>query len=332
MRAISIMLFCLIAVILVFVALMVAYMTWMPSPRYMANEDEVAHENVDLKVRLKSHVVQLSQYETGRNGFVTDNLTSARDYIVAQFSLAGLKSKVQSYLWNGTEYSNVFVELLPSEDGDGVLVVGAHYDSVENSPGANDNASGVAALIEIARYLSGQSMKNKIELVAFVNEEAPYFQTEGMGSLVYARSLFERNEKVIGMISLETIGYYSDEPGSQKYPKYFDFFFTDKANFISFVGNLRSRSLLTKSISLFKKNSLVPLEGVASPESVPGVSWSDHWSFWEMDYPAIMITDTAFYRYPYYHQRSDTPEKLNYEKFAKVVYGLTKMMEGLANE
>ena len=255
-------------------------MTWMPDPGPGANTGRSEIEVAELKERLKVHVTKLSKYDVGRNYGVDDYLTPARDYIANQFSSIGLTVEYQKYVLYRDEFSNIIVDIPSVNHSAVVLIVGAHYDSIENSPGANDNASGVAALIELARYLANNPPKNyKVRLIAFANEEPPYFQSEEMGSMVYAKSLFSTKEKVLGMISLETIGYYSNDKGSQKYPKLFELLYPDTGNFVSFIGNFQSRELVTASISLFRKNSSMPSEGVASPAFVPGVGWSDHWAF-----------------------------------------------------
>ena len=315
------------------VMVLIVYMTWMPSPDLEISEKKAKAEMVGLKERLRTHVVNLSRSSVGRNYINEDTLTPARDYIVRQFSDVGFVPSKHTYKLDGDEYSNIIVDIPSITGSSAVLIVGAHYDSVENSPGANDNASGVAALIEIGRYLSSNSpANNNIRLIAFANEEPPFFLTEEMGSLVYARSISNANENILGMISLETIGYYTEETDSQIYPGLFKHFYPSTGNFISFVGNFKSRKLLTSSVSLFRKNSSFPSEGIVSPAFVPGVGWSDHWSFWVTGHNAIMVTDTAPYRYEHYHQKTDTADKLNYEQYSKVVYGLYKVIEGLAKE
>ena len=198
--------------------------------------------------------------------------------------------------------------------------------------GANDNASGVAALVEVARLLVAKPLARSVRFVAFVNEEAPFFYTLDMGSHRYARRAHERGDNITAMLSLETIGYYSDAPGSQHYPFPFSFFYPDTANFIGFVGNLSSRSLVRCSLDAFRQYTPFPSEGLASPGWITGISWSDHWSFWQAGYPAIMITDTALFRYAHYHAPTDTPDKLDYNRTARVVNGLSYVVEVLANE
>lgn len=326
-------LFLSLALLLLVLLAMVIYMTWMPEPDLVDDRSQSNLEVVDLRARLEAHVTELSKYEAGRNYIVDDNLTPPRDYISSQFFNIGLSVEFQNYVLYGDEFSNIIVDIPSVNQSAAVLIVGAHYDSIEKSPGANDNASGVAALIELGRYLAKNPPQNyQVRLVGFANEEPPYFQSEEMGSMVYAKSLFNTKEKVLGMISLETIGYYSDDKGSQKYPKPFNLLYPGTGNFVSFIGNLRSRELVTASISLFRKNSNVPSEGVASPAFIPGIGWSDHWAFWVFGYDAIMVTDTALYRYNPYHRNTDTPDKLSYDQYARVVYGIFKMVEGLANE
>jgi Zn-dependent M28 family amino/carboxypeptidase len=211
-------------------------------------------------------------------------------------------------------------------------VVGAHYDSCYETPAANDNGSGVAATLALARRfsLSGSSLAHRpgqpdrtLRFVFFVNEEPPYFQTDDMGSLVYARACKAKNENIVAMLSLETIGYYRDEPGTQRYPiAPIGWVYPGTGNFISFVGNFSSRDMVRKAIATFRSSAEFPSEGAALPGWISGVGWSDQWAFWQAGYPGVMVTDTAPYRYPHYHRQSDTPDKLDYPRMARVVEGL----------
>ena len=164
----------------------------------------------------------------------------------------------------------------------------------------------------------------------FVDEEPPFFKSGEMGSRKYARRAKERGENVVAMFSLETIGYYSDRPGSQHYPPPIGLFYPDTGNFIGFVSNLGSRSLLHEVIASFRRHAQFPSEGLAAPAFIPGVDWSDHWSFWDEGYPALMVTDTAPYRYPYYHLAADTPDKVDFDRLARVVSGLRATLPDLA--
>lgn len=259
---------------------------------------------MELAERLEAHVVSLSRNE--RNA---DLETPAR-YIEQALG----KATSHSFQSGGRQVRNL-------ETGEGAILVGAHYDTVPGSPGADDNASGVAALIELSKMVRG------VRFVAFANEEMPYFLGPEMGSFIYAR---ERGAGLLAMLSLEMLGYYRDEPGSQRYPAPLGLFYPDQANFIAFVGDLGARALVRKSAKLFRKHSGFPCEWLAAPSLIPGVSWSDHWSFRRHGIPAIMVTDTAFYRYPHYHLPSDTAEKLDYQRMATVTLGLAAMLRDLS--
>jgi Zn-dependent M28 family amino/carboxypeptidase len=263
-----------------------------------------------LAGRLRGHVEALAASE--RN---TDLETAAR-YIEAQL---GPGARRQEYASAGRTVSNI-------EVGAGAVVVGAHYDTVPGSPGADDNASGVAAVIELSRMLSPE----KINFVAFANEELPYSHGEEMGSFVHARRARERGERIEAMFSLEMLGCYSDAPGSQRYPPVIGWFYPDRADFIAFVGDLGARRLVKRAHALFRRHSAFPSQSLAAPAFVPGITRSDHWSFRQHGFPALMVTDTAFNRYPHYHLASDTPEKLDYQRMAQVTLGLAGMLGELA--
>lgn len=175
-----------------------------------------------------------------------------------------------------------------------------------------------------------EPQSRSVRFVLFVNEEPPFFQTEQMGSLVYARRCRQRNERVTAMLSLETIGYYSDKKGSQQYPAPFNMFYPDTGNFIGFIGNIESKSLIKQATAGFRRHAKFPSQGGAIPDAVAGVGWSDHWAFWQAGYPALMVTDTAPFRYPYYHDPRDKPGRLDYERMARVVEGLENVVADLA--
>ena len=210
------------------------------------------------------------------------------------------------------------------------MIIGAHYDTVFGAPGANDNSSGVAAVLSLAKAFVNKKPEKTLRFVEFVNEEPPFFWTDKMGSVVYAKRCRQRNENVTAMFSLETIGYYSDKPGSQKYPLgLLNTIYPVTGNFISFIGNFPSGKLVREVIKSFRNHTKFPSEGAILPNIVEGAGWSDHWSFWQEGYPAIMVTDTAPFRYPYYHTSDDTPEKVNYDRLARVVVGLERVIDDL---
>jgi hypothetical protein len=270
-------------------------------------------------------------------------LHAGADQIDETLRRAGLTTSRQTFLVDGVACDNVEVEVAGSDGasdvgptartGDrpqrDVVVVGAHYDSVPFTTGANDNASGTAAVLALARRFAKAHPRATLRFVAFANEEMPHFQTGTMGSLAYARRCRERGEHVVAMLSLETIGYYSDAEGSQKYPWPLGALYPGKGNFIGFVGDRSSKELVRSAIGAFRRTTEFPSEGAALFRAVPGVGWSDHWAFWHEGYPAIMVTDTAPFRYPHYHKASDTPDKLDYERMARVVTGLAHVLEAL---
>ena len=257
-------------------------------------------------------------------------LTQAADYLESQFRTAGYDVKRQEYEVSDAKCRNLEVEILGTVRPDEIVVVGAHYDTHIGTPGANDNTSGIAGLLALARRFSKCRTDRSVRFVAFVNEEGPYFHTDKMGSRVYARRCQERGEQIVAMMSLETIGYYDDNPRSQKYPAPFGTLYPSEGNFIGFIGNTASRHLVRQVVRTFRQNEPFPSEGSAPPESVvPGVGLSDQWSFWQEGYPALMVTDTAMFRYPYYHEPEDTIDKVDFERMARVVRGLEKVVAEL---
>jgi hypothetical protein len=318
------------------------YVTSMPGHSYSGPLKELSDADLQMGERLKAHVEALSDRIGERNMKHFDALTAAREYVSKAFFAKGIRGieypkesipdgfgfTEQSYPVEGKMVKNIEIEIKgwnPSE----IVIVGAHYDSVSGSPGANDNASGVGALLELADRWKDRRPNRTIRFVAFVNEEPPYFQTEQMGSRVYARRCRERGENITAMISLETIGYYSDDANSQMYPFPFSMFYPSKGDFIGFVRNTSSRSLVRQSIGIFRATTEFPSQGVAAPGFLTGIGWSDQWSFWKVGYPGIMITDTAIFRYSHYHRRSDTADKLNYDRLARVVSGIDQILIGL---
>jgi Zn-dependent M28 family amino/carboxypeptidase len=254
------------------------------------------------------------------------NVTRPRAYAAAaDFIEESLKGSRRQELETGV---NIEAEIAGNDE---IIVVGAHYDSVIGSPGADDNATGVAAVIELARAFAGKSSKRTVRFVAFANEEPPHFATPEMGSFQYAQRCKERGENIVAMLSLETIGYFTDAPRSQRYPAMLDLFYPSVGNFIAFVSNLRSRRLLRRCVRQFREHCKIPCESGALPEMISGVAWSDQWAFWQFGYPAIMVTDTALFRNPHYHTATDRPETLDYSRLAAAVEGLTIVVDHLAN-
>lgn len=283
-----------------------------------------------LQGRLQDHVQVLAGRIGERNVWHPQQLTDAGRYIEGQLQRSGLVVSWQNYQADGLTVGNIEAEQAGTQRPGDIIVVGAHYDSVIGSPGANDNGSGVAALLEIAAMIASRKLPRTVRLVAFVNEEPPFFMTPLMGSRIYARRARRAGDRIIAMFSLETIGFYDDRTGSQHYPFPFAAFYPDTGNFIGFVSNLASRKLLRRVIGSFRSHTQFPSEAVAAPGWLTGIGWSDHWSFWKENYSAVMITDTALYRYLPYHTPSDTPEQIDYASLARVVAGIERVIVDLA--
>jgi Zn-dependent M28 family amino/carboxypeptidase len=291
-----------------------------------------AHQVIDdIEGRVELHVRTLADEIGPRNIFVPDKLNAAADYIRTFWEKIGYQVSAQTFSVQNVECQNLAIEIPGRSKPGEIVLVGAHYDTVSWAPGANDNGSAVAALLELSRLFSTESPSRTLRFVAFTNEEPPFFKTGSMGSLVYAKACQKKEENIVSMVCLETIGYYRDEPKTQKYPFPFSSFYPDVGNFIAVVGNLRSKQLVKAFARHFMEESDFPVECVATFGFLTGIDWSDHWSFWQCGYPAIMITDTALFRYPYYHSSEDTSDKIDYHSLSRVTYGVyrttAKMVE-----
>ena len=284
-------------------------MVGMPGRSYHGPLEFTVQERA-LADRLRTHVEKLAARE--RNA----DLETPLRYIAAQL---GPKVRFQEFRSGGRMVKN-------AEVGEGAVVVGAHYDTVPGSPGADDNASAVAAMIELAR------MNLPARFVAFANEEMPYFHTNEMGSQAYAQAARQRGDNIEAMLSLEMLGCYSDAPGSQRYPPGVAWLYPDRGNFIAFVGDIGARGLVRRATGAFRRHAKFPSEGLAAPAAIEGVTRSDHWPFRLAGFQAIMVTDTAYNRYPHYHLPSDTPEKLDYLRMARVTLGVAAVIKELAHE
>lgn len=271
--------------------------------------------------QLRKHVTHLSQTIGVRNYAHYDKLQQAAQYIEQEFLAMGYEVESQWYSVDGKSYRNIIASRPAAFCARRPLIVGAHYDSCHN-PGADDNASGVAGMLELARLLKDDPSANRLKFIAFVNEEPPFFMTKDMGSFVYARRLKGNADQILGAVILESIGYYSERPNSQRYFPGLGLFYPNKGNFIAMVSNIASRKLLARLKSRFENASSFPVESIVVPSFIPGFNFSDHWSFWKNGFPAIMVTDTAFLRNNNYHQNSDLPHTLDYEKMTQLILGL----------
>jgi Zn-dependent M28 family amino/carboxypeptidase len=312
-----------LAIVLAIFAAPVAALLWMtavPGKSWQGPLATLTAAEADLAERLRKHVTAVASEP--HNVGHPEALERSAQYI--EKTLADLGYQVHTQPFDGGRARNIEVALVPDDGPGPTLVIGAHYDSAFKAPGANDNGSGVAALLELARLLAGLQTKTgfPIRLVFFANEEPPYFQTQRMGSLVYANRLKAQGERVQAMISLETMGYYRDSRGSQRYPFPLSLLYPDTGDFIAFVGTVGSRPLVRKTVASFRQHARFPSVGGTAPGFVQGIDWSDHWAFEQAGYPALMVTDTAPFRYPHYHSTADTPDKLDYPRLARVVAGL----------
>jgi hypothetical protein len=307
-------------------------MTQMPLKSYVGPLPPLSGAQNELQGRLSAEVKYLSETLGERNVWRAGSLQLAINHLRNNFQQAGYDVTERTYRVEEQEVSNLEVSVAGSENDSGTLIVGAHYDTVAGTVGADDNATGVAALLELARQLRGSKPRKNIRFVIFVNEEPPFFQTDRMGSLVYAQQLRRENVPVSGMISLEMLGFYSDAPGSQKYPALLGLLYPNRGNFLGFVGNSESRDLVRRAIRGFRESTGFPSEGIAAPAEWPGIGWSDQWSFWQEHDPAMMSTDTALFRYPYYHTPLDTANRLDFERMARVVEGIQRVVVSLSAE
>ncbi|MDB5214146.1 MAG: Peptidase [Myxococcaceae bacterium] len=305
----------------------------MPGRSHHGPLEPMSARETDLEARLRSDVTALVGARGDRSQRSAGTLERAGAMIEASFRDDGLTVTRLPYSSDGVTVSNLEAVLGGGARAREVVVIGAHYDTAAGGPGADDNASGVAALLAIARSLTASKYApaRTLRFVAFVNEEPPYFWNAEMGSLVYAKACKARGDDVVAMLSLETLGYYRDEPGSQKYPPVVSWFYPDRGDFIAFVGNLGSRGIVRDAVATFRGAARFPSEGAALPSFVTGVGWSDQWSFWQVGYPGVMVTDTAPFRNPHYHQTGDTPDTLDYERLARVTDGLVGVVKKLAD-
>lgn len=278
---------------------------------------------------LEKHVRMLSETLAPRDYLHTENLDRAAQYIRREFEQVSAAVTEQPFTANGRTYRNVIAAFGP--EGGERIVIGAHYDVCQPYPGADDNASGVAGLIELAKLLRQSSLPLRVELVAYTLEEPPYFRTGLMGSAIHAQSLRQHNVSVRAMLSLEMIGYFSDEPGSQSFPSpVLRLFYPSEGNFITVTGDFGQLSLTRKIKAQMRHHGGLPVHSINAPQWIPGVDFSDHLNYWQAGYPAVMITDTAFYRNKNYHTPQDTADRLDYRRMAMVVKGVHAAILALA--
>lgn len=279
----------------------------------------------EVIARRARDIVEVLAAEIGVRSYAyPENLNKAADFIAGRFSGLGFEVTEQVYEARGQTFRNIIADRPGEQKGLPILVIGAHYDTCFN-PGANDNASGIAGVLELARLLKDEDLGVRLRFAAFVNEEPPFFRRE-MGSRHFARRAKAEGENIAGAVIFEMIGYYTNAPFSQKYPPFLGPFYPNRGNFVAFVGNLKSRPFTNTLFESFRHSTDFPVEKIHAPDSTPALNFSDHWSFWKEGFPAFMVTDTAFKRYRHYHSMTDLPDELNYEHMARVIGGLKKAL------
>jgi Zn-dependent M28 family amino/carboxypeptidase len=287
--------------------------------------------DVVLIDNLRRHVDRLAGLIGPRHVGLPKALAAAATLVEQELLSVGYAVERQAYRAGGQEVENLIAQLPGSSRADEIVVVGAHYDTVPATPGADDNASAVAVLLEVARLMRSRQFERTVRFVAFTCEEAPHFHTGEMGSQAYAKACRARGDRVVGMLCLEMLGFYSTAPGGQQIPsaipKFLRPVFPPRGDFLAAVGNLRSWKLLWKFRRGFRRAGRFPLFSIVLPEAIHDIRRSDNSSFWDQGYQALMLTDTSYLRNPHYHLASDTPETLDYERMAAVT---VSTVEGLA--
>jgi hypothetical protein len=313
----------------------VTFLTWwsfMPTSDHDYPKPELTDEQRAIALQLEEDVRHLAGEIGERNMHRPGTLDSTVLWIEQRFLEMELNPERHTYqlrrgVYSGRSADNITVEVEGTVNPNRVVIIGAHYDTVPHSPGANDNGSAVAALLLLAEWFKDNPAENTLRFVAFANEEPPFFKTEDMGSYAYARDLQSRGDNITAMFSMDGLGSFSEEPGSQSYPlPGIGFIYPDKANFIGIVTRFGDMGLMKRALKAFRENAEISAEGVALPGIVPGVDWSDHWSFWQHGFPAFLITDTLPFRDPYYHSPMDTPDKIDFERMTLVVEGLRNVI------
>ena len=298
-------------------------------PRGMP-EKPLTEREKKLEAELRRDVQQLSKEIGERNTNKKWELASAADYVAAELEAAGYRLDRQGFEVGEVLAQNLGVEVPGAEIGHEIVIVGAHYDSALGTPGADDNASGAAALLALARGLSRSRPARTLRLVAFANAEAPHFRTPQMGSLVYAKRSAARGEKVVAMISIDSIGYFSNTPNSQRQSKQNPARYPSTGDFVAIEGNEASKALVDRVLAAFLNHASISAHGAALPSDSEGAGASDDWAFWQVGYPAVTVTDTASFRNPHRHRAGDTEDKLDFARMARVVAGLEGAIGELA--
>lgn len=309
----------------------------MPGRSYSGPLPKATDAQQALARELREYVEVLSDATGGvgrvgnRSMFYPKRFAASAVWIHDQLNAIGFSDIHEYPVERGSPVPNLEVVIPGTKMPAEIIVVGAHYDAFQGSPGADDNASGVAACLYLARRFKLLPQARTLKIVFFVNEEPPAFWTADMGSWVYAKACRARKDNIVAMLSIESIGYYSDAPGSQRLLPPMNRLYPTTGNYIAFVSNYSSRSLNKRAIKVFRDTTQFPSEGGSPPEWMPGVGWSDHWSFWQEGFRAFMITDTATFRHPSYHTPFDNVDKMDFDRMSRVVEGIERVVTDLAS-
>jgi hypothetical protein len=299
---------------------MAAKYVCMPGRSYCGKPPELTDLEKSIESNCRKHIDMLAAQIGERHFALPHKLAESVDYLRNELTACGYNVEAHEFrLPEGTGTN--LVATLPGRSRR-MFVIGAHYDSIPGCAGANDNASGTAAVLELGRLLAGNPLDMTLRFVLFANEEHVGTPAEHMGSYLYARHCHAVGDEIAGMWSLETIGYFSEEKDSQHYPSPLDVFYPTTGNFIGFIGNELSSHWIRSSVRAFRQVAEVPSQGIAAPITFKDVDRSDHWGFCQFGYPALMVTDTANFRYPHYHTAGDTADRVNYEQLARLITGL----------
>ena len=317
----------LVLVLLIIVFLLFSYWYMMKCEgnwRGEPLEKKMKMELIEIKKGMESDIEYLQKLgpRNSENEKTYNQLRQCEEWIRQRWESQGYVVKKHTFSIREKEYSNLEIEIkgrtLPSE----IIIISAQYDTLPDSPGANNNGSGIAILFQLSQLLRKRTPDRTLRLLNFVNEEDPFFGTEMMGSFQYAKKCRRQGEDIRVMLSLDALGVYKNEPGSQRLPFPFSIFYPDRGNFLAFIGNLQSRKYVKEVTKGFKKGSSFQIQAGVAPEWAKGGAWSDHSSFWKFGYPGIMVTDTGGFRSAYHTTKEDTMERLNFEAMSRIVIGM----------
>ncbi len=322
----------LIGVMLVSAGLFFSCFSRMVSMPGSSYEGPAATPDAQLEAQLRADVTQLAEGFGERNVFnAPEALERTAAWLTSRLTSQGYVVKEEAFMVGERTVKNLIVEKAGSRLASELIVIGAHYDTAHGTPGADDNGSGVAAALALAEDTSKRKPARTVRFVFFTNEEPPFFRTAGMGSEVNAKATRARGDDVKAMLALETMGYFTDAPDSQHYPWPFSAAYPSTGHFIAFVGDTESRELTRQCVRVFRENAKLPSEGASIPAFVEGADWSDHGPFWRQNYRALMITDTAPFRNPNYHEANDLPARVDFRRLALTTEGLFAVIDSLAN-